>query len=61
MTGPGLFDDDAPSPIATAGPDAPLAERMRPRTLDEVVGQHAVLAPGARRCARLSRATSCSP
>jgi putative ATPase len=47
MTGPGLFDDDAPSPTATAGPDAPLAERMRPRTLDEVVGQEAVLAPGA--------------
>jgi putative ATPase len=47
MTGPGLFDDDAPSPTAAAGPDAPLAERMRPRTLDEVVGQHAVLAPGA--------------
>ena len=47
MTGPGLFDDDAPSPTATAGPDAPLAERMRPRTLDEVVGQQAVLAPGA--------------
>ena len=45
--GPNLFDDDAPSPTATAGPDAPLAERMRPRTLDEVVGQHAVLAPGA--------------
>jgi putative ATPase len=47
MTGPGLFDDDAPSPSAAAGPDAPLAERMRPRTLDEVVGQQAVLAPGA--------------
>ena len=47
MTGPSLFDDDAPSPTAAAGPDAPLAERMRPRTLDEVVGQHAVLAPGA--------------
>ena len=46
-SGPGLFDDDVPSPTATAGPDAPLAERMRPRTLDEVVGQQAVLAPGA--------------
>jgi putative ATPase len=44
---PNLFSDDAPSPIVTAGPDAPLAERMRPRTLDEVVGQQAVLAPGA--------------
>src|SRR3984885_4947563 len=28
-----------------AGP-APLAERMRPRTLDEFVGQEALLAPG---------------
>jgi putative ATPase len=44
---PSLFNDDALSPIVTAGPDAPLAERMRPRTLDEVVGQQAVLAPGA--------------
>jgi putative ATPase len=26
---------------------APLAERMRPRTLDEVVGQEHVLGPGA--------------
>jgi putative ATPase len=46
MTGPSLFDDDLPSPAAP-GPDAPLAERMRPRTLDEVVGQQAVLGPGA--------------
>jgi putative ATPase len=46
MTGPSLFDDDAPSPTG-ARPDAPLAERMRPRTLDEVVGQAAVLGPGA--------------
>ncbi|MDH4458381.1 MAG: replication-associated recombination protein A, partial [Nevskia sp.] len=28
-------------------PDAPLAERMRPRTLDEVVGQQHVLGPGS--------------
>ncbi len=27
-------------------PQAPLAERMRPRTLDEVLGQEAILAPG---------------
>ncbi|MEA2575916.1 MAG: putative ATPase, partial [Chloroflexia bacterium] len=27
-------------------PDAPLAARMRPRTLDEIVGQEHVLAPG---------------
>ena len=39
----GLFDDE------TGGappPPAPLAERMRPRTLDEIVGQEALLAPG---------------
>lgn len=28
------------------GPDAPLATRMRPRTLDEVVGQRHILGPG---------------
>ncbi|MBI4236420.1 MAG: replication-associated recombination protein A [Chloroflexi bacterium] len=28
------------------GPDAPLATRMRPRTLDAIVGQDAVLGPG---------------
>jgi putative ATPase len=32
---------------AGAGPKAPLAERMRPRTLDEVRGQDALVAPGA--------------
>ena len=41
---------DAPPPAATAAgvPAAavPLAERMRPRTLDEVVGQRHLLAPG---------------
>jgi putative ATPase len=30
-----------------AGPPAPLAVRMRPRTLEELVGQHALLGPGA--------------
>ena len=38
-----LFSDDDRS--KEAGP-APLAERMRPRTLDEIVGQDALLAPG---------------
>ncbi len=38
-----LFPDDAPS--ANAAP-APLAERMRPRTFDEFVGQEDLLAPG---------------
>jgi putative ATPase len=38
-----LFSDDAPS--ASRSP-SPLAERMRPRTLDEIVGQDELLAPG---------------
>ncbi len=38
-----LFSGDAPVPPAGA---APLADRMRPRTLDEIVGQEALLAPG---------------
>jgi putative ATPase len=41
-----LFDDDD-SPAAQAAPaNAPLAERLRPRTLDEVIGQRHLLAPG---------------
>jgi putative ATPase len=47
MDSPGLFDDaDSTTPRGSAA-DAPLADRMRPRTLDEVVGQDALLAPGA--------------
>ena len=40
---------NVPSPQLFAESDAlkPLAERMRPRTLDEIVGQHRLLAPGA--------------
>jgi putative ATPase len=38
-----LFPDDAP-PATVAR--APLAERMRPRTFDEFVGQASLLAPG---------------
>lgn len=38
-----LFDE--PEPAAPA-PDAPLAERLRPRTLDDVVGQSHLLGPG---------------
>jgi putative ATPase len=41
-----LFDDDSPVPMAAAHADAPLAERLRPRTLDEVIGQRHLLAPG---------------
>ncbi|MGZ5493598.1 MAG: replication-associated recombination protein A [Thermoanaerobaculia bacterium] len=46
MTG-NLFDDDqirdTPEKIAE---DAPLAERLRPRTINEVVGLEEILAPG---------------
>src|SRR5215472_1480665 len=38
-----LFQDDS-SPASTA--PAPLAERMRPRTFDELVGQEDLLSPG---------------
>src|SRR5947208_742170 len=43
MNSDSLFPDDPP-----AGPraPAPLAERMRPRSLDEIVGQDELLAPG---------------
>jgi putative ATPase len=51
----GLFDEGDegvprrsgdPSADASAKAGTPLAERMRPRTLDEVVGQDEILAPG---------------
>ena len=47
----GLFDPPPPQGGFGAAsppnaPGTPLAERMRPRTLDEVVGQDAILAPG---------------
>jgi putative ATPase len=38
-----LFPDDPPPASLTV---APLAERMRPRTFDEIVGQEEILAPG---------------
>ncbi|HEY0876450.1 MAG TPA: replication-associated recombination protein A [Vicinamibacterales bacterium] len=40
-----LFDDPAEAPRSDAKTDAPLAERMRPRTLDEFVGQEALIGP----------------
>ena len=40
-----LFDDE-PAPAAPVDRGAPLAERMRPRTLDELVGQEALVGPG---------------
>ena len=50
-----LFEPDPPAPVANAlgapvgseVPQGPLAVRMRPRSLDEVVGQRRILAPGA--------------
>jgi putative ATPase len=45
MTG-SLFDDDAFPPLPEAGADAPLAERLRPRALDEVVGLEDLLGAG---------------
>ena len=50
-----LFDDDltdagpAASPSGGSGaamPGAPLAERLRPSSLDEVIGQSHLLGPG---------------
>jgi putative ATPase len=40
-----LFDDE-PTASSTAAAPAPLAERMRPRTLDEFVGQEALIGAG---------------
>src|ERR1700733_14270636 len=51
MSGPTLFDQPADSAAAAsgaaAGESAPLAARMRPRTLDEVVGQARLLGAGS--------------
>ena len=44
---------DQPTPATTGGsldavnPDAPLAVRLRPRTVDEIVGQQHLLTPGS--------------
>src|SRR6476646_2397624 len=41
-----LFPDSLPAPVDTAPrEDAPLAERLRPRALDEVVGQEHLTGP----------------
>jgi putative ATPase len=42
-----LFDTDAAAAADVVQPDAPLAVRMRPRTLDEMVGQEHVVGPGS--------------
>jgi putative ATPase len=41
-----LFDDPDAAPASTSLAGTPLAERMRPATFDELVGQQDVLAPG---------------
>ena len=41
-----LFDEPGPTQDAAADASAPLAERMRPRTLDEFVGQNALIGAG---------------
>src|ERR671925_503218 len=50
MSQDSLFEDESPSGKRTArrppAAGTPLADRMRPRTLDEMVGQDEILAPG---------------
>jgi putative ATPase len=41
-----LFPEPEPAGDERPRPDAPLADRVRPRTLDEVLGQDEVLGPG---------------
>src|SRR5438105_9229087 len=41
-----LFSEQDETNLEGAGNEAPLATRMRPRTLDEFVGQEHILAPG---------------
>jgi putative ATPase len=42
-----LFGPEAPAaPVAHATPGVPLAERLRPHSLDEVIGQQHLLGPG---------------
>src|SRR5688572_17533021 len=45
MTNTSLFDEDDRTSSGRTAP-APLAERMRPETLDEFVGQEALVGPG---------------
>src|SRR5215217_8099013 len=43
---PSLFSDDAPEPAAPPVEGVPLAERMRPRSLSEFVGQQHLVGEG---------------
>src|ERR1044072_5630835 len=42
-----LFPPDETEPVHAVAPDAPLAARMRPQSLDELVGQEHVLGEGS--------------
>lgn len=42
-----LFADDTPHEESVGSPNAPLAERMRPRTLDDLAGQEHLVGKGA--------------
>jgi putative ATPase len=42
-----LFDTDAPNPTGGGSTPRPLADRLRPQRLDEVIGQEQVLGPDA--------------
>ncbi|MGA9875426.1 MAG: replication-associated recombination protein A, partial [Solirubrobacteraceae bacterium] len=42
-----LFDPPEAEPSTSVSPDAPLAARVRPTTLDEFVGQEHLLSPGS--------------
>jgi putative ATPase len=44
--GSGLLFPEPGLPADAPRPDAPLADRVRPRTLDEILGQEEVLGPG---------------
>ena len=46
MSSGSLFDDESAPAKGKSAVGTPLAERIRPRTLDEVVGQDEILAPG---------------
>ena len=46
MSGPLFEDDPSPSSPPDAAAGTPLAERMRPRSLEEYVGQPQLLGPG---------------
>lgn len=43
---PSLFDEPETTPRLAVDRNAPLAERMRPRTIDEFTGQEQIVAPG---------------